>query len=293
MIESLADRFMLHVACSVAVLSVVAGHGDADAADMFVANHSFEAVDTLPVSGIWPEADIDPVNANFWLEPGPVDETLNAFPPALIPPGFAPPAGATLDTGIFFNAPVNQDPDTGQFVTNPSFVINADGDQLAYLFAKDDLQPNLGFIQQTAAVYQDGDVYAMTAAVGKSFFVPPVGGSQGDPTLALRLLYVDAFETMHVVHEMAVAASVVQSTLLSDFSVIAPAARVGDPWLGRPIALAIRPLDGDSGVWIFDDVRLATVPEPAAVFTGTLLLGMGWRHFRRERRHAVTRVCRA
>ena len=51
-IESLADRFMRHVACSVAVLSVVAGHGDADAADMFVANHSFEAVDTLPVSGI-------------------------------------------------------------------------------------------------------------------------------------------------------------------------------------------------------------------------------------------------
>ena len=100
MIVSLTDRFMLCVACSAAVLSVVVGHGNVDAADIFVANHSFEAVDTLPVSGIWPEADIDPVNANFWLEPGPVDENINAFPPELIPPGFAPPAGATLDTGL-------------------------------------------------------------------------------------------------------------------------------------------------------------------------------------------------
>ena len=52
MIVSLTDRFMLSVACSAAVLSVVVGHGNVDAADIFVANHSFEAVDTLPVSGI-------------------------------------------------------------------------------------------------------------------------------------------------------------------------------------------------------------------------------------------------
>ena len=36
MIVSLADRFMLCVACSAAVLSVVVGHGNVDAADIFV-----------------------------------------------------------------------------------------------------------------------------------------------------------------------------------------------------------------------------------------------------------------
>ena len=36
MIVSLTDRFMLCVACSAAVLSVVVGHGNVDAADIFV-----------------------------------------------------------------------------------------------------------------------------------------------------------------------------------------------------------------------------------------------------------------
>ena len=80
MIVSLTDRFMLCVACSAAVLSVVVSHGNVDAADIFVANHSFEAVDTLPVSGIWPEADIDPVNANFGLNQVPWMKISMPFP---------------------------------------------------------------------------------------------------------------------------------------------------------------------------------------------------------------------
>ena len=72
--------------------------------------------------------------------------------------------------------------------------------------------------------------------------MPPFAGSQGDPTLALRLLYVDALQTMHVVKETAVAASAVASTLLADFTVASDPVLGGDPWAGMPIAVAIAPL---------------------------------------------------
>ena len=108
------------------------------AVNIAVQNGSFEDVDVLAVGGVWPEADSNPLEADFWLEPGPVSKDLNAFPPELIPPGFSPPDQATLDTGVFFNAPFNQTK-TGDLVANPSFVTNAAGNQLAYMFAKDDL----------------------------------------------------------------------------------------------------------------------------------------------------------
>lgn len=257
------------------------------AAEIMLANHSFEVVDTLQVGGIWPEADVDPVNADAWLEPGPVDGDWNAFPPELIPAGFTPSAGATLDTGIFYNSPVNQDPDTGQFVPNPSFVTNADGNQVAYLFAKDDLQPSIGFVQHLGATYDAGEAYVLTVGVGKSFFLPPFGGNQGDPALGLRLLYLDTQQTTHVVAATTVATSAVFSTTLTDVSIATAPVGTVDPWHGRPLAIEILPVDGDSGVWIFDNVRIATVPEPGLSPLWLSLALAGVRRRRLTRRSTV------
>lgn len=248
------------------------------AADIPVPNGSFEDVNTLPVGGVWPEADVDPLNADFWLEPGPVSDDLNAFPPALIPPGFAPPNGATLDTGVFFNSPMSPD----------SFLTNADGNQLAYLFAKDDLQPPIGFIQHLTEVYELSFEYTLTVAAGKSFFLPPIGGDVGDPTMALRLLYEDDLQQAHIVAQVEVAASAVQSTLLTDFSAMTSLIDLTDPWQARPIIIEIAPADGSSGSWVFDNVRLSAVPEPATIVPIGLIVLLQWR--RRNRRSAPCRA---
>lgn len=253
----------------------------AAAVDVPVSNGSFEDVNTLPVGGIWPEVDADPLNADFWLEPGPIGTDLNAFPPELIPPGFSLPAGVTSDTGVFFNAPFGQDPATGNFFPNPSFVADADGDQLAYLFAKDDLDPGVGFYQALPAVLESGLDYTLTVAVGKSFFLPPIGGDRSDPVLGLRLIYEDGAGQHQAITQTEVAASEVSSMMLVDFSTTTSPIPLGHSGLGQPIGIAIAPIDGDSGVWIFDNVRLTAVPEPASVLT-LGALGLGWGRGRRR-----------
>ena len=244
-----------------------------------VPNGSFEDVNTLAVGGVWPDADVDPESADFWQEPGPVNSELNAFPPQLIPPGFAPPQGATLDTGIFFNSPVSVDPSTGNQTTNPSFVTNADGQQLAYLFAQDDLDPSIAFIQHLpSALYQAGAEYTLRAAVGKSFFLPPIGGDRGDPVMALNLTYVDESGASHLVSQTEIEVSTVQNTTLIDFATSTPVTLV-DPWQGRPIGMEIAPVDGSSGVWIIDHVRLTVIPEPS-ILTVLCLIGLAFCHRR-------------
>lgn len=234
----------------------------ANAQPILIENHSFEEVNTIPVGGVWPEADADPVTNDHWLEPGPADGDLNAFPPELIPPGFTPPAGATLDTGVFFNTPVVSD-GQGGFVQNPGFVTNAHGSQLAYLFASNSVVPPIGFLQWTDQSIASGGEYKLTVAVGKSFFLPASGGSTGDPTMAIQLIYDDGGST-ELLSETIIAASEVQSTSLTDFHVTA---LIGDasPAIDDLLGVRILPVDGTAGSWIFDNVRLSQVPEPASL----------------------------
>ena len=265
----------MFVACAATFATFSVWNVEASAADIIVPNGSFEDVNTLAVGGVWPEADADPINADFWHEPGPVNDDFSAFPPNLIPPGFDPPEGATLDTGVFFNVPAFQDPSTGETVLNDSFVTNADGNQLAYLFAKDDLDPPISFTQYLSQVFQPGFEYTLTSGVGKSFFLPPIGGSQGDPSAALRLVYRNDSGDMHTVAETAVAVSQVENTTLRDFST-RMSVDLTDPWQGREIGIAFAPVDGASGAWILDHVRLTVVPEPTTLVIIGLIVFVHW-----------------
>ena len=277
------SRIWMLVAFAAAFTTSADRNVDASVTAIPVPNGSFEHVNTLPVGGVWPEADADPVHTDSWIEPGPVSDDLNAFPPELIPASFAPPEGATLDTGVFYNAQFNLDFATGDSTPNPSFVTNADGDQLAYLFAKDNLEPPIAFIQYLSQVFEPGFAYTLTVGAGKSFFLPPIGGSQADPTLELRLLYRDDSGDTHILAKTAVAVSQVQATTLKDFSATTLPVEPTDPWRQHAIGIAIAPLDGDSGAWIFDQVRLTAIPEPTTFAVMGLIILTHWRRNRTTR----------
>src|SRR5690606_25683319 len=208
---------------------------------------------------VWPEADGDPVNNDWWIETGPIYEDLDDFPEGLIPPGFVLNGPATLDTGVFYNAPFTQEG------VNEAFIANAHGDQLAYMFANHSLSPAVGSRQLLDATYTSGLTYQLTAGLGKSFYLPP---DLYDPnsTMAIRLLYEDGLGDWQVAAETSVLASDLSSVLLTDTDVLWEATELAD---GARIGIEFVPLHGVGGVWTLDNVRLSVIPEPA---TGAMLL---------------------
>ncbi len=217
-----------------------------------LANPSFEAPSSLPSGGVFPEAD-------GWTETGPIDGEPPEFP------GFDVPDGGpfTLDTGVFFNAPVTTNPTPPpDFISNPAFVTNADGDQLAYLFARDD--GDISFQQQLETTYAEGLYYRLTVGVGKSFFLPPLNPDGPTPTVEIRLTYPG--ETGPVtLTSAAIDAEAVSNTELLDLVAESDVTAGDSPWLGQPIGVWIGPTEGTSGVWILDDVRLEAIPEPMSL----------------------------
>ncbi len=271
---------MKRILVATAMMVGVVGHGvTARAISIPVQNHSFEDVQTYLLGGVWPEVDADPVNADYWLEFGPVGGELNAFPESLIPPGFILPDDATLDTGVFFNSPVYEQ--DGQFIPSPAYITNAHGNQVAYMFASSTLDPGVGFRQVLDTTYEAGLSYLLTVAVGKSFYLPPTGGSTSDPSMGIRLLYEDGEGQWQVLAEQVVYVSQVESTLLTDFTTQTGLLDEASAAIGARIGIEFVPLDGTSGVWTLDNVRLEAIPEPA---TAALLTVAGAGLLMRRRR---------
>lgn len=207
-----------------------------------VPNHSFESPFT---KFAWPDADV-------WEESGPVSED-----PQL--PGIM----ETLDTGVFINSPVDGNGDP-----SPFFISNGDGNQIGFISANDAV--DIAFFQQLGIPFEVGGAYTLQVDVGESIFFPPLTFNPNDPEppnnpdpalLAIRLYYEDDGMIKQTVAIRLVATDELPGgadtgVLLAAFVASLGTTVVGDARLDRPIGIEIRPIDGLSGVWNVDNVRL-------------------------------------
>jgi hypothetical protein len=168
---------------------------------------------------------------------------------------------------------------TGLFInpaaTNASHINNADGNQLAYLFAF----PEVGLFQDynstdwahtnslhsLAQKFEVGKTYRLTAAFTSSSDVPLHPGS----TLQMSLYYRDAesnrvtITARTVTYDTNTFSNLIH---LVDFSVAVPNVQAADPWAGQYIGVEFRStaaLDLSGGVWDIDNIRLTEeIPVP-------------------------------
>jgi hypothetical protein len=142
----------------------------------------------------------------------------------------------------------------------PDHVTNADGAQLAFLGSE---QGN-ALEQDLAAVFSVGCDYRLTVAVGVSAQFPPSSAEPADG-IELVLYYHDANEPTDIARRT-VEATGLSSTHLEDFSVYLATVRPDDPWVGKPIGVAIRACGLAGGFWDLDDVRLTeSLPESISI----------------------------
>jgi hypothetical protein len=195
-------------------------------------------------------------------------DAWNKFPQ---PDGVTPPGGMEWDqlTGSF----PNLDP------SSPSYITNADGDQVGYLFALG----GVGLYQELDDVYQAGLSYHLAVGLRGGGFI-----GEGD-TLELSLYYRDNQDVVVPIATSAVAYNLADfppSTLLIDRMVHLPEVGPDDAWAGRNIGIQFLATSGaGNGYWDLDNVRLTAVPEPGSV--GLLVLGAATMFlWRRRRQHA-------
>jgi hypothetical protein len=207
-----------------------------------VPNHSFEAPFTVFA---YPDAEV-------WEESGPVGEN-----PQL--PGVVD----SLDTGVFFNSPVGSDGGP-----SPFYIPNGDQNQIGFIGADDSL--DIAFFQQLDEVFEPGAAYALTVAVGESFFFPPLTFNPNDPNpppnpdpalLAIGFYRVIGDDERATVVQRLVSTAELpggfeRGLLLAEFAIESSALPGADPAVGEPIGIEIYPFDGLSGVWNVDNVRV-------------------------------------
>ena len=161
--------------------------------------------------------------------------------------------------------------------TNADHIDNADGNQLAYLFA----YPQAGIFQDydsldwsnTApthafnARFNPGHSYTLTVGLTSSSQEPLTQGS----TLLLSLYYRDALSN-RVVVASAIATfdtNVFNSlTHLLDFQVNVPGVKTTDAWAGQNIGIQFESIAAPNligGVWDLDNVRLIESVTPALI----------------------------
>ena len=151
-------------------------------------------------------------------------------------------------TGVFGNLDVN----------NLTHIVNADGDQLAFLGS----QSGNALEQDLNSVYQSGCGYRFTVGICVSYLLPP---SQIEPvdTLELALYYRDANDPNVItdIVSKTIEAAGLSSTQLQDFSLYLPTVPDDSDWADRTIGIAIRATGQFGGYWDLDNVRLGkTLP---------------------------------
>ena len=162
------------------------------------------------------------------------------------------PEGLSRNTGVFPNTEPN----------SFDHIVNADGNQLAYLFS----EAGNALEQYLSATYKARYDYRLTIAVGISSRRPP---SILEPvgTLELALYCHDGTKLMDIVSET-IEATGFTPTQLQDFSLYIPTVLSDDAWANKTIGVAIRATGLPGGVWIIDNVRLAeSLPDPEAALT--------------------------
>lgn len=179
-----------------------------------------------------------------------------------------PPQPPTFDTnvfgawdnlaGVFINSPL----------AGPGFIVNGEGNQMAYLFA----YPQLALFQDANSqdwtgsppthaftqTYQPGKAYSLTVGLTSSSQEPLTPGS----TLEASLYYRD--DANHPVTIASTTATYDTNTFadlthLVDFTVTVPNVKPTDPWAGKTIGIQFQSTASPfliGGVWDLDNVRL-------------------------------------
>ena len=143
---------------------------------------------------------------------------------------------------------------TGVFVNtaqgSPDRIENADGMQLAFLGS----QQGNALEQDLEVTYEIGCDYWLTIGVAISTLFPPAQSEPAD-TLELAFYYVDEPNRIDIAVET-VSATGLLSTELHDVSLHVPIVEPNDPWVGKPVGIAIRATGQAGGFWDVDNVRL-------------------------------------
>ncbi|MBN1360582.1 MAG: hypothetical protein JW993_08320 [Sedimentisphaerales bacterium] len=146
----------------------------------------------------------------------------------------------STNTGVFANTPPG----------SPDRLENADGNQLAFLGS----QEGNALAQDVNAVYEVGCDYRLAVSVGVSGRFSPSAVEPVD-MIEIVLYYVDGPNSVDIVSQ-SVEATGLSSTVLRDFSVRLPVVDANDPWVGKPVGIAIRAAGLAGGFWDLDNVRL-------------------------------------
>ncbi|MBC8470781.1 MAG: hypothetical protein H8D56_15015 [Planctomycetes bacterium] len=147
---------------------------------------------------------------------------------------------SSSNTGVFGNTPAG----------NPDHIVNADGNQLAFLGS----ESGNALEQDLADTYKSGRDYRLTVAVGISSLFPPSSIEPVD-SLELALFYRDGNDVVDIVSKT-VEATGLSSTQLTDFSLHLPKVKSGDAWADKAIGIALRSAGMPGGFWDLDNVRL-------------------------------------
>ncbi|HWX23167.1 MAG TPA: hypothetical protein VN578_24965 [Candidatus Binatia bacterium] len=226
------------------------------------------------IGGVW---DLDKVRLtetidipNFSFE-----SPATAFADPRVDSWQKPPQPDTFDTnifgawdnlaGVFLNAPS----------TNIDHIDNADGNQLAYLFAYPQVAlfqdfnstdwSNAAATHAFNARFKAGKSYTLTIGLVSSREEPLTPGS----TLQLSLYYRDGSSNMVTVAATTVAYDTnifTNITHLIDFRATVPEVKASDPWAGQNIGIQFLSTVAPNligGVWDLDNVRLTEVVATA------------------------------
>jgi hypothetical protein len=187
------------------------------------------------------------------------------------------PQPATFDTNIFGA----WDNLAGVFLntapTNVDHIDNADGNQLAYLFA----YPQMAIFQDYNSIdwsnatpthgfnakFNAGRSFTLTVGLTSSREEPLTQ----DSALLLSVYYRDASSNRVTVASTTVTFDTnvfTRLTHLLDFQVNVPAVRLTDPWAGQNIGIQVESIVAPNligGVWDLDNVRLSEFLAPAVI----------------------------
>jgi len=200
--------------------------------------------------GFW---DLDHVRL---LESPPVSipiENASFEAPAVDPNGF--PAVPYVDQWTEIDLDTLNSTNTGVFanpsVGSPDRLVNADGNQLAFLGS----QTGNALEQDLDTTYKIGCDYRLTMAVGVSGRFPPSSAEPVD-AFELVLFYRDGRNDVVDIVRQTVEAVGLSSTQLTDVSLYLSTVQPGDGWAGMAIGVALRAAGMPGGFWDLDHVQL-------------------------------------
>jgi hypothetical protein len=183
--------------------------------------------------------------------------------PAIDPDAF--PAVPFVDAWVEIDVDLEGSSNTGVFANtpggSPDHVVNAQGDQLAFLGSG----TGNALEQDLVDTYKPDHEYMLAVSVGVSALFPPSIAEPAD-TLELALYYYDDVNEPVDIVCRAIEATGLTTTQLTDFSLFLPRVQEEALFATKKIGVALRSVGLPGGFWDIDNVRLIeTIPEPVPI----------------------------